>query len=113
MSMCYRGRMRKTLVLLMISCLLGPAAWAQQRMFPEHAKPGAIKSVQYPEIKIDGRWYRLSPGVRLVDQRNTAILPTMLPDAGPVAYIQDAMGFISDLWLLTPQEAAAFPRQKK
>jgi hypothetical protein len=112
MALCYREFMRKALVLFAISLSLLGLAWAQQRMFPEDAKPGALQAVQHPEVNIGNRWYRLSPGVHIVDQRNMTILPTMLPASAQVAYTQDAMGFISNLWLLTPQEASTFPARK-
>ncbi|HEX9179535.1 MAG TPA: hypothetical protein VF859_04015 [Burkholderiales bacterium] len=104
--------MRNALVLLAILFFAG-AASAQQRMLPDDAKPGALKSYQYPEVNISGRWYRLAPGVRMVDQRNMTVLPTMLPNAGPVAFTLDAYGLVTQLWLLTPQEAAALKPVKK
>jgi hypothetical protein len=104
--------MRKGLVLLVISLSLLSTVWAQQRVFPENARAGALRNVQHPEVNINNRWYRLSPGVRIINQQNMTILPTMLPSSGPVAYTQDAMGFISSLWLLTPYELSTFPVQK-
>jgi hypothetical protein len=103
--------MRNALVLLAIFFASG-IAWAQQRMLPENVKPGALRGYQYPEVNISGRWYRLSPGARILDQRNTAIVPTMLQNAGPVAYTLDAYGLVTQLWLLTPQEAAALKPAK-
>jgi hypothetical protein len=104
--------MRNALVLLTIF-FLAATAWAQQRMLPENAKPGALQGYQYPEVNISGRWYRLAPGARLVDQRNMTVLPTMLQNAGAVAYTLDAYGLVTQLWLLTPQEAAALKPVRK
>jgi hypothetical protein len=97
--------MRKALVLLSIFFALG-SAWAQQRLLPDSVKPGVLRAYEYPEVQIDGRWYRLSPGIRIVDQRNMSILPTMLVTGGPVAYLLDSYGFVHQLWLLSPEEAA-------
>ncbi|HET9700158.1 MAG TPA: hypothetical protein VFP70_04470 [Burkholderiales bacterium] len=49
----------------------------------------------------------------MLDQRNMTILPTMLQNPGPVAYTLDAYGLVTQLWLLTPQEAAALKPVKK
>ena len=104
--------MRNALVLLAIFFVAG-VAWAQQRMLPENAKPGALRDYQYPEVNISGRWYRLAPGARILDQRNMTILPAMLQNPGAVAYTLDAYGLVTQLWLLTPQEAAALKPAKK
>jgi hypothetical protein len=111
MPLWYRDSMRNVLVLLAIFFLAGPA-WAQQRMLPENARSGALKAHEHPEVNISGRWYRLAPGARIFDQRNMTILPTMLQDPGPVAFTVDAYGFVTQLWLLTPQEAAALKPAK-
>ena len=103
--------MRNALVLLAIFFVMG-AAWAQQRTLPENAKAGMLGAYAYPEVNVGGRWYRFSPGVRIVDQRNMNILPAMLKNSGPVAYTLDAYGLITQLWLLTPQEAAALKPAK-
>lgn len=104
--------MRNALVLLAIFFIAG-AAWAQQRMLPADVRPGALKDYQYPEVNISGSWYRLAPGARMMDQRNMTILPAMLQKPGPVAYTLDAYGLVTQLWLLTPQEAAALKPVKK
>ncbi|HSD59337.1 MAG TPA: hypothetical protein VLC55_00590 [Burkholderiales bacterium] len=103
--------MRKALVLLSIFIAFG-AAWAQQRQLPESVKPGVLRAYEYPEVQIDGRWYRLSPGIRIVDQRNMSILHTMLVTGGPVAYTLDSYGFVTQLWLLSPEEAATLKPAK-
>lgn len=104
--------MRNALVILAIFFTMG-AAMAQQRSLPENVRPGSLRDYQYPEVNISGRWYRLAPGVRMLDQRNMTILPTMLQKPGPVAYTLDAYGLVTQLWLLTPQEAAALKPVKK
>ncbi len=112
MSVCYRGVMRKALILLAIFFSLAGGAWAQQRQLPDEAKPGKLSAVRYPEVQINNRWHRLSPGIRIYDLRNQSILPTMLPQSSLVAYRLDSMGFVFQLWLITPEEAAALPPAK-
>ncbi len=97
--------MRKALVLLSIFLAFG-AAWAQQRLLPDGVKPGVLAAYEYPEVQISGRWYRLAPGIRIFDQRGMSLLPTMLVTGGPVAYTPDPSGFVTQLWLLSPEEAA-------
>jgi len=104
--------MRNALILLAIFFSLAGGSWAQQRQFPDEALAGKLSAVRYPEVQINNRWHRLAPGIRIYDQRNHTILPTMLPQSSPVAYHLDAMGFVFQLWLITPEEAKAFPPPK-
>jgi len=112
MSVCYRGSMRNALILLAIFVSLAGTAVAQQRQFPEQAQAGTLSAVRYPDVQINNRWHRLSPGIRIYDRRNQTILPTMLPQSSRVAYRLDSMGFVFQLWLITPEEAAALPPAK-
>jgi hypothetical protein len=104
------------------SCLLAalPAGASLNRRFPRNALRGEIVFTAYPEIVLNGKPARLSPGGRVRDTANMNALPTALAgNRAIVHYTVDSMGFVNEAWVLTreeidrlwprsPQEAAAW-----
>lgn len=83
------------------------AAAAQLRTIPTDAKRGTMRHVQDMVVEIDGARARLAPGAQIRSVSNTIVLPGALPPDSPVRYLFDATGQIKQVWILSPQEAAA------
>jgi hypothetical protein len=91
--------------------LVSTAAHAQvQRNFPADALRGTIAMGQAPEILLNAKPARLSPGVRIRDQRNMQPRPAELIGQRFIAnYTLDTQGHVRDVWVLTPAEAERKP----
>ena len=83
------------------------AAHAQLRTVPPDAKRGVMRHLQDMIVQIDQTKARLSPGAQIRDIHNRLVLPTAIPPGTVVKYQVDALGQVSRVWILTPQEAAA------
>jgi len=92
-------------------CLLALALPAQAqpgvRNFPEQALRATMVVVQPPEVRMDGRPMRLSPGSRIMGTGNTVVLSASLVGQElTVNYVTDHLGQAHQVWILTPAEAA-------
>ncbi len=77
------------------------------RPIPKDVKFGHLVVVQPPEVTLDGRPDRLSPGARIRHTNNLLVLSgTVVGQTLPVVYRRDTYGLIHQVWLLTPEEAA-------
>ena len=87
------------------------AASAQvQRVFPQNALRGAIVIGEAPEISLNGRAGRLSPGSRIRDMNNMTVVPSaVIGGRYLVNYTIDLAGLVKDVWILRPEEAAVRP----
>jgi hypothetical protein len=90
------------------------SADAQQvtRRFPISALRGRIAFTNPPDIALDGEPARLSPGVRIHGLDNMMVVTGAVAGDGrryDVDYRLEATGLVSEVWLLTPQEAAVKP----
>jgi hypothetical protein len=76
------------------------------RTAPKDVKPATIAiSATPPEITVDGKADRLSPGSRIRDRDNRIVMPASL--AGQTVYTvyrRDAMGLVHEVWLLSAEE---------
>jgi hypothetical protein len=84
------------------------------RHFPMTALRGDIQFGEAPEILLNGRPTRLSPGSRIRDTGNLGIVPgQLLGRRAVVNYTVDDLGNVRDVWLLTPEEATRrWPRNR-
>ncbi|HZY19811.1 MAG TPA: hypothetical protein VFE82_15155 [Ramlibacter sp.] len=92
--------------LLGLSFLL-PAAHAQVvvRDAPVNVQPALMAVATPPDITLDGKAERLSPGARIRDLNNMVQLSGSLSGRTvPVVYRRDGAGLVHDVWMLTPQE---------
>jgi hypothetical protein len=80
---------------------------AQLRSVPPEAKRGVMRHLQDMVVQIDNSRARLSPGAQIRDIHNRLVLPTAIPPGSIVRYRADAQGLVSEVWILTPQEAAS------
>ena len=87
-----------------------PAAAQMPRNFPATALRGEIAVVQPPELLLNGRPARLSPGARVRDENNMLALTGALAGRRVVVhYTVDLSGLVSEVWVLTPAERARQP----
>lgn len=83
------------------------AAQTGERGFPAKALRGTLVVQAPPEVLLDGRADRLSPGARIRDTRNLLTLSASLVGHElNVNYVRDGAGLIHEVWILTPEEAA-------
>ena len=77
------------------------------RLFPQQARRGVLRVTNPPEILIDGKPERLSPGARIRGTDNLIVLSNQLVGRDlPVNYTRESLGLVHEVWLLTPDEQA-------
>ena len=77
------------------------------RPFPEQARRGLLRVTNPPEILINGKPERLSPGSRIRGTDNLIMLSNQLVGRDlPVNYTRESLGLVHEVWLLTPDEQA-------
>lgn len=82
-------------------------AQAQVREFPAPALRGTFQVVQPPDILLDGKADRLSPGARIFGVRNELVMSaTLVGERLVVNYTREPGGMVHQVWLLNQQEAA-------
>jgi hypothetical protein len=89
-----------------IALFIAGAAVAQLRTIPADAERALIRHVQENVVELNGQRVQLAPGARIRDASNRVIVPTALPADALVRYRLDASGQLSEVWILTPEEAA-------
>jgi hypothetical protein len=97
--------MAKTLLIILAALSLSFSAYAM-RNFPTNAQTGELRGIQNGAAQVGDKIYRLTPATRIYDTNNLIVLPVSAPQSGRVAFVLDAQGFLSKIWVLTPQEAA-------
>ena len=86
------------------------AAAAQFRDIPADAKRGKLSHVYDMEVQIDEARQRLAPGARIRDAENRIVMPSSVAPGSDVKYRLDQAGYVREVWILTPAEAA--PQEK-
>ena len=77
------------------------------RNFPASALRGRMTVTAPPEIVMDGKKDRLSPGARIRDPRNQMLLTGQaIGQTLPVNYLRDGSGLVHEVWILNREEAA-------
>ena len=89
-----------------------PAVYAQatpagMRNFPDNAQRGLMQVAPLPELTINGKRLRTTPGFRLFDTQNRLVFAhTLQGQTLTVNYvIEPSTGWLHQVWLLTPEEA--------
>lgn len=92
---------------------LMPAAWAPAaaqgivREAPKDVLLGKLAVLNPPEITMDGKPDRLSPGARIRDLNNLQVLSASLSgQTVPVVYRRDSLGLVHEAWILSADEYA-------
>ena len=102
--------LRLAIAFMAAVCLAAPASAQVQRNFPQNALRGAIVIGEAPEIALNGRPGRLSPGARIRDMNNMTVVPSaVIGGRYLVNYTIDLSGLVKDVWILRPEEAAVRP----
>lgn len=95
----------------LVAGLVATAASAQvQRNFPATALRGTLQFGEAPQVALNGKPARLSPGSRIRDAKNLLVMPAAL--AGQkwvVHYTLEPLGLVHDVWLLRDDEIARKP----
>jgi hypothetical protein len=77
------------------------------REAPKDVKPGRMVVMLPPQITMDGKADRLSPGARIRDTNNMMVLSGALSGLSvPVVYRRDGTGLVHEVWILTAAEYA-------
>ena len=75
------------------------------RQFPKDAKRGELVVLAAPEIALDSKPDRLSPGVRIRDINNNLVLSGTLANQKLVVnYMRDNTGLVHSVWVLNAEE---------
>ena len=88
--------------------LTGATASAQVvRTFPETAMRGKIAFKSPPQIEIDGKADRLSPGARIRDEKGMLAMSGALQGKEFVVNFkrEASTGMVHEVWILTEEEA--------
>jgi len=105
----------KTPLLFLVLCLMGAAcllpgvAEAQGlavREFPAKALRGLMEVTSPPNILLNYKPQRLSPGARIKDTKNLIVMSASLVGKELlVNYTTNPQGMVYEVWILTPAEA--------
>ena len=75
------------------------------RSFPPDAKRGELVVLGAPDIAMDGKADRLSPGVRIRDASNALVLSGVFVNAKLIVnYTRDNLGLVQNIWVLNAEE---------
>lgn len=113
MNRCIESRVRAALLTCAVLAgsfflpLAPAAAQGFVREAPKDVVLGQIVVTAPPEITLDGKPDRLSPGSRIRDVNNMLLLSgSVVGKTLPVVYRRDAAGLVHEAWVLTPEEYA-------
>lgn len=102
-----------TMAVLATALLLPAAATFAQvlpRTFPATALRGTLQVTQPPEVLINGRPARLSPGARIRGSNNLLQMSgALVGEQLLVHYTLDTLGNVHLVWVLTAEESARDP----
>src|SRR6187455_8363 len=90
-----------------LSFTYAPLAQAQgiQRSAPKDVVLGQLTVTAPPQVTLDGKPDRLSPGSRIRDLNNMLVLSGgIVGKTLPVVYRRDAAGLVHEAWVLTDEE---------
>jgi hypothetical protein len=79
---------------------------AQLRTIPQDARRGVLRHAQEMVVEIDGVATQLAAGAQIRDASNRIVVPLAVPPGALVRYRLDTEGRVSEVWLLSPEEAA-------
>ena len=114
MTRCTRSRHRAAAhAFAALALLAGSLAYLPQnaaaqgfvREAPKDVRPGRLVVTAAPEITLDGKPDRLSPGSRIRNLNNLLVMSASITGQDiPVVYRRDAAGLVHEVWVLTPDE---------
>jgi hypothetical protein len=99
---------------LWVACALGATALLASaqtpplRPFPPKAERGVMQVTQPPELLINGKAERLSPGARIRGTNNMLVMSgALLGQSLVVKFVREPLGLVHEVWVLTEAEAQA------
>lgn len=96
---------RRLFILGLLPAVASLPALAAERSFPTHAKRGKLAAAPFPQVSIDGKLRRMTPGSRIWNEHNLTIVPAELGTNQYLAnYTETEQGEIDRIWILTPAE---------
>jgi len=109
MNRCTKGRVGSAFAAALAGLLLTFAITASaqgiRREAPKDVVLGKMTVNLPPQITLDGKPDRLSPGSRIRDLNNMVVLSGGLAGKTfPVVYRRDAAGLVHEAWMLTDEE---------
>lgn len=79
-----------------------------RQTIPGDAKVGMLQVTQSPEVLLDGKADRLSPGARIRAENNMMVVSGALTGQQLlVAYVREPQGMLHEVWILNAAERAA------
>ena len=103
-----------TLLAGLLVASLGSTAQVISRPFPPNAVRGILTVTQPPEVLMDGKADRLSPGSRIRGTNNMLVMSgALVGQAMRVNYTREPNGYIHDVWVLTDAEASLPPPNQR
>ncbi len=83
------------------------AAQFAPRPFPPKAQRGVMEIAQPPEMVLNGKPDRLSPGARIRDANNMLVMSgALIGQKVVVNFTREPNGMVHEVWILTAEEAA-------
>ena len=110
MNRCTRSRAKAALAAVVAGLFLSftfTAASAQgiRREAPKDVLLGQLQITAPPEVILDGKIDRLSPGSRIRDLNNMLLMSgSVVGQILPVVYRRDAAGLVHEVWVLSADE---------
>ena len=103
--------MYRCFLAFLASLALAGGAFAQSlRAFPPTALRGTIEVLQSPEVALNDKPARLAASARIFGPDNLIKVPASVMGTKLVVnYTLDNQGYLRDVWILTPAEAAKKP----
>jgi len=96
---------RIALIATLLGLSLSASAQQSVRPFPANALRGTLQVTSPPELLLDGRTARLSPGARIRGENNLLVMSGSLVGRSLVVnYVRDAQGMVHEVWLLNATE---------
>ena len=99
----------QSLAMALVAMLLAASAWAQMglRPFPPKTQRAVMQITQTPELLLNGKSERLSPGARIHGRDNLLVMSgTLTGQKVLVNYVRESSGQVYEVWILTDAEAA-------
>jgi len=90
-----------------------PLGFTSGRTFPGTSKHGTLTVRSNVEASVDGKAYRLAPGLRIFNPQNQLVFAhSVIGQELPVRYVIEAStGMLHTVWLLTPDELKREPKK--
>ena len=106
MNRCPTSVSTSLLAALLIALPFTAQAQSGTRDFPAKALRGTLVVVQPPNVTMDDRAVRLSPGARIYNTNNSLVMSSSLLNKEVVVnYTLDLRDQIQNVWILTEAEA--------